>query len=152
MGAAAAVSYTHLDVYKRQGLGKMGLSHAAIASAHPDVDMVAVCDTSSMVLNAFNKFSSVKTYSDFEKMINSENPEFVIIATPTKYHYPCLLYTSSFKPNIDDLRESPAKYIAQKVMQSEQDGLLIVEPNIKEDVYKRQEYGVYNNWFKGRRC
>jgi UDP-N-acetyl-D-mannosaminuronic acid dehydrogenase len=37
----------------------------------------------------------------------------------------------AFKPNIDDLRESPAKYIAQKVMQSEQDGYMIVEPNIK---------------------
>jgi UDP-N-acetyl-D-mannosaminuronic acid dehydrogenase len=38
----------------------------------------------------------------------------------------------AFKPNIDDLRESPAKYIAQKVMQSEQDGFMIVEPNIQE--------------------
>lgn len=38
----------------------------------------------------------------------------------------------SFKPNIDDLRESPAKYIAQKVMQSEQNGFMFVEPNIKE--------------------
>ena len=38
----------------------------------------------------------------------------------------------AFKPNIDDLRESPAKYIAQKVMQSEQNGFMIVEPNIKE--------------------
>lgn len=38
----------------------------------------------------------------------------------------------SFKPDIDDLRESPAKYIAQKVMQSEQDNFLVVEPNIKE--------------------
>ncbi len=38
----------------------------------------------------------------------------------------------AFKPDIDDLRESPAKYIAQKVMQSEQDNFLIVEPNIKE--------------------
>lgn len=38
----------------------------------------------------------------------------------------------AFKPNIDDLRESPAKYIAQKVMQSEQNGFLIVEPNIRE--------------------
>ncbi len=43
----------------------------------------------------------------------------------------------AFKPNIDDLRESPAKYIAQKVMQSEQDGFLIVEPNLKEhNVFK----------------
>ena len=38
----------------------------------------------------------------------------------------------AFKPDIDDLRESPAKYIAQKVMQSEQNNFLIVEPNIKE--------------------
>lgn len=36
----------------------------------------------------------------------------------------------AFKPDIDDLRESPAKYIAQKVMQSEQDNFLVVEPNI----------------------
>ena len=38
----------------------------------------------------------------------------------------------AFKPDIDDLRESPAKYIAQKVMQSEQDNFLVVEPNIDE--------------------
>jgi len=47
----------------------------------------------------------------------------------------------AFKPNIDDLRESPAKYIAQKVMQSEPEGLLIVEPNIKEHpVFKLTDY------------
>lgn len=74
------------------GLGKMGISHAAIVGAHPDVDMVAVCDTSSLVLNAFNKFSSVKTYTDFEKMISTEKPEFVVIATPTKYHFPMVKY------------------------------------------------------------
>jgi len=47
----------------------------------------------------------------------------------------------AFKPNIDDLRESPAKYIAQKVMQSEQNGLMIVEPNIKEhSVFRLTNY------------
>lgn len=49
----------------------------------------------------------------------------------------------AFKPNIDDLRESPAKYIAQKVMQMELDGLLIVEPNIAEHpVFKLTDYLV----------
>ncbi len=49
----------------------------------------------------------------------------------------------AFKPNIDDLRESPAKYIAQKVMQSEQNNFLIVEPNIKEhNVFKITDYKV----------
>ena len=38
----------------------------------------------------------------------------------------------AFKPNIDDLRESPAKYIAQKVLQnSNNEQHFIVEPNIK---------------------
>jgi UDP-N-acetyl-D-mannosaminuronic acid dehydrogenase len=39
----------------------------------------------------------------------------------------------AFKPNIDDLRESPAKYIAQKVVQNlNNEEYYIVEPNIKE--------------------
>jgi len=39
----------------------------------------------------------------------------------------------AFKPNIDDLRESPAKYITTRVMQSQHDAdFLIVEPNITE--------------------
>ena len=39
----------------------------------------------------------------------------------------------AFKPNIDDLRESPAKYIATRVMQGHNDAdFLIVEPNISE--------------------
>ncbi len=47
----------------------------------------------------------------------------------------------AFKPNIDDLRESPAKYIAQKVMQSEQNDFLVVEPNIEEhSVFKLTNY------------
>ena len=47
----------------------------------------------------------------------------------------------AFKPNIDDLRESPAKYIAQKVMQSEQNNFLVVEPNIeKHSVFKLTNY------------
>lgn len=44
----------------------------------------------------------------------------------------------AFKPNIDDLRESPAKYIVSKVMQGYNNAnILIVEPNVKtHNVYK----------------
>ena len=39
----------------------------------------------------------------------------------------------AFKPNIDDLRESPAKYIANKVVQNDNSGkYFVVEPNINE--------------------
>lgn len=48
----------------------------------------------------------------------------------------------AFKPNIDDLRESPAKYIAQKVLQDANDEeFYIVEPNIKDHkVFKLTPY------------
>lgn len=48
----------------------------------------------------------------------------------------------AFKPNIDDLRESPAKYIAQKVLQDANDEeYYIVEPNIKNHkVFKLTDY------------
>ena len=37
----------------------------------------------------------------------------------------------AFKPNIDDLRESPANNIVQNLMQSKQNNFIVVEPNIK---------------------
>jgi len=74
------------------GLGKMGLSHAAIVGGNQDVDMVAVCDSSSLVLDAFKKFTSLKTYTDYQKLIENEKPDFVVIATPTKYHFPMVKY------------------------------------------------------------
>lgn len=48
----------------------------------------------------------------------------------------------AFKPDIDDLRESPAKYITTKVMQSCNNAdILVVEPNIKEhNVFKLTDY------------
>jgi predicted dehydrogenase len=70
------------------GLGKMGLSHAAIVGAHPEVDMVAVCDTSTLILDAFKKLTSVRTYTDYTEMLARENPDFVLVATPTRFHYP----------------------------------------------------------------
>jgi UDP-N-acetyl-D-mannosaminuronic acid dehydrogenase len=48
----------------------------------------------------------------------------------------------AFKPNIDDLRESPAKYIAQKVLQnSNNEEYFIVEPNIRShSIYKLTDF------------
>jgi len=48
----------------------------------------------------------------------------------------------AFKPNIDDLRESPAKYIVNKVLQNDNNGeYFIVEPNIEtHNVFKITDY------------
>ena len=48
----------------------------------------------------------------------------------------------AFKPDIDDLRESPAKYITQQVLQNSNDGdFFIVEPNIEShSIYKLTDF------------
>ena len=48
----------------------------------------------------------------------------------------------AFKPDIDDLRESPAKYIISKVMQKCNNAdILVVEPNIEQhNVFKLTPY------------
>lgn len=70
------------------GLGKMGISHCAIINAHPEVDLVAVCDTSTLVLEAFKKHSKLICYADYHKMLENESLDCVFVATPTKFHYP----------------------------------------------------------------
>jgi len=54
------------------------------------------------------------------------------------------LFGLAFKPNIDDLRESPAKYIVQKVLQnSNNEDYYIVEPNIADhNVFKLTNYQI----------
>lgn len=70
------------------GLGKMGLSHTSLLGGHPKVNLVAVCDTSSMILNAFKRYNkSIKLYDDYDKMYQEENLDAILIATPTKMHY-----------------------------------------------------------------
>jgi predicted dehydrogenase len=68
------------------GLGKMGISHAAIINAHPDLDLVAVCDSSTLILEALKKYGTYKTYTEYVKMIGENDLEALFVATPTKLH------------------------------------------------------------------
>ena len=53
----------------------------------------------------------------------------------------------AFKPNIDDLRESPAKYIVQRVLQNDSNGkYFIVEPNLES--HKNFKLTNYNEAIK----
>jgi predicted dehydrogenase len=68
------------------GLGKMGLSHHALLNAHPDVDLVGVCDSAGYVLGVLRKNTGVPTYGDYEQLLERAQPEAVVIATPTSSH------------------------------------------------------------------
>ncbi len=69
------------------GAGKMGISHLAILGAHPNVQVVGVCDTSKLVLSALEKYSNFNCYTDYIKMVEKEKPDAVFVATPTKFHF-----------------------------------------------------------------
>ena len=74
------------------GLGKMGLSHASIINAHPDLDLISVCDTSSLILEAMKKYGSFNIYTDHKKMIDESDLEALFVATPTKLHSEMVTY------------------------------------------------------------
>lgn len=68
------------------GLGKMGLSHYAMINAHPRVRIEAVCDSMRYVLDVLNKYTGVRTYTDFEAMLAEVPLDAIIIATPSSMH------------------------------------------------------------------
>jgi scyllo-inositol 2-dehydrogenase (NADP+) len=87
------------------GLGKMGLSHQAIINAHPDVELVAVCDTTEYLLDIIGKYTSVKTYSDYRKLLATERLDAVFIATPSRFH--AEMVRSALEANLHVFCEKP---------------------------------------------
>jgi len=68
------------------GLGRMGLTHFSILNTHPQVNFVAVCDSSSFMLKKVAKHLNVMAYKDMDTMLEDTRPDFVIVATPTALH------------------------------------------------------------------
>ncbi len=104
---AVFVSYKMKKMVKAAiiGLGKMGLSHAAILGAHTGVELSAVCDISTLVLDGFKKYTAVKTYTSYKKMLGEIAPDCVVIATPTRLHYAMARY--AFEKGIHVFCEKP---------------------------------------------
>jgi predicted dehydrogenase len=73
------------------GAGKMGISHLSILGAHPDVEVVGVCDNSKLVLDVLKKYSPFPCFSDMDEMLDKANPEAVVVALPTKFHVPVVM-------------------------------------------------------------
>ena len=69
------------------GAGKMGISHLSILGAHPDVEVVGVCDTAMIVTGALKKYTQFPCYKKLPKLLDKEKPDAVFVAVPTKFHY-----------------------------------------------------------------
>jgi scyllo-inositol 2-dehydrogenase (NADP+) len=70
------------------GLGKMGLSHLAIARMHPDAQVVAACDSNSYVTDVLSRHTGLRCYASYEELLRKVELDAVIISTPSKLHGP----------------------------------------------------------------
>ena len=72
------------------GAGKMGISHLSILGASTEAEVVGVCDTSKMVNDFLSRYGNFNCFTDYKKMIEQVKPDAVVVAVPTKFHYPVI--------------------------------------------------------------
>jgi predicted dehydrogenase len=87
------------------GFGRMGITHFSILNTHPSVEIAAVCDQSSTMLNILKKYVDIKTYSDHKKMMEEENLDFVVVSTPSDSHAEIIKF--ALDKNIHTFTEKP---------------------------------------------
>ena len=69
------------------GLGKMGLLHTSILNALPSVELVALCEKSSLIRRFFTKvFRKVPILEDAERLSNFKL-DAVYVTTPIPFHF-----------------------------------------------------------------
>ena len=70
------------------GFGRMFITHYSIINTHPAVEMTAIADTSTMMLNMIKKYlPGVTMFEDYKDLLNSGLVDAVIVCTPSVMHY-----------------------------------------------------------------
>lgn len=70
------------------GMGRMGITHFSIINSHPEVEIIAVADTSKMTLDLLKKYvSGIQVYKDYKDLIENAKPDAIIVCTPPNLHY-----------------------------------------------------------------
>ena len=68
------------------GVGNMGKHHARVFSEMKEANLAAVCDINGIKGREIAGKFKCKFYSDYKKMIESEELDAVSVVVPTKYH------------------------------------------------------------------
>lgn len=71
------------------GMGRMGITHFAILNTHPNVEIVSVSDTSTLILDGMRKYlPEVQTFADYKVQLQESKPDGIIVCTPPVLHFP----------------------------------------------------------------
>ncbi len=96
------------------GAGRMGITHYSIINSNPKVDIVAVADTSKLVLSLMNKYlKGVKTFTDYKDLMKLDTLDAILVCTPPNLHFPIIqeagrkgIHVFSEKPFTTDYNEA----------------------------------------------
>lgn len=73
------------------GVGRMGLTHLSILGGHPFLKVTAAADGKSLITTAISKYrTDIKLYDDYKKMLQEQDLDAVLIATPPHLHAPMI--------------------------------------------------------------
>lgn len=87
------------------GIGKMGMSHLAIANQTPGIEVKAICDTSKPLLRFIEKNTKFTGYTDYKKMIDEVPLDGIMILVPNAFHFDLAKYC--IEKGIDLFVEKP---------------------------------------------
>ncbi|MAN59739.1 MAG: oxidoreductase [Flavobacteriaceae bacterium] len=94
------------------GLGKMGMSHLAIANQTPGIEVAAVCDTSGPLLRVIRKNTGFECFKNYEKMIAETELDGVMVLVPNAFHYDVSKYC--LEQNLNIFVEKPLTLTYEK--------------------------------------
>lgn len=88
------------------GTGGMGMNHCEYLNEIPEAELVGICDVNPEIAKkTAEKFKLKKFYTNYQQLINNEDINAVIIATPHYYHPPIAIYAMERKIHV--LTEKP---------------------------------------------
>ncbi len=68
------------------GCGKIGERHCEVLKNHPEVELVAVCDSTKERADSFATKFSAKAYYDYVELLEDNNIDIISICTPSGLH------------------------------------------------------------------
>jgi scyllo-inositol 2-dehydrogenase (NADP+) len=68
------------------GLGKMGVSHLAIANAIDGMEVLRVCDSSTLLGEMVQKYCGLAYEADYDRLLDTPGLDALVIATPSRLH------------------------------------------------------------------
>tara|TARA_R110000796_G_scaffold60220_13_gene139056 strand:- start:6392 stop:7408 length:1017 start_codon:yes stop_codon:yes gene_type:complete len=95
------------------GCGAIFIRHIESIEENERFSLVSICDIDEKKFTDFSKIYQVPGYVDYKEMIQKEDINFVVIATPNSYHFSHAKFC--LENNCDVLIEKPASLDPQEI-------------------------------------